>query len=130
MATDPNRRWRNTKAWLAINASVRAALDENGLASDNPTIESIVGAVCARLDADELLTGTRLASVRAVVASHLGNQAWLLNSIALEICAMLDNQYDDASVRNYLEAQELIDSHEIDGLTLARQAREAYDSAS
>lgn len=97
-------RWKNSSAWRAVEQALHYLERAGQLHVPHGTEESVIGAVCASLDMECCLSGSRLAHVMEVfddvAESKLPGGSALL--IALETCSVIENGGGEAELAAYL----------------------------
>ncbi|HEX5436471.1 MAG TPA: hypothetical protein VFW98_04895 [Gemmatimonadaceae bacterium] len=133
--TDPFARWRGTTLWRALDDALgRAEADGVLQFAACGGREATIGHVCMQLDAEGLATGTRLAAVRVVLQRMGWREEDYRDSLALELCALLDRSAERETVAEYVgrfetEFATRPSSTLSDRLALAAAVRQAYEQA-
>lgn len=133
--TDPFVRWRGTALWRALDVALSHAqagdILQLGAAGGRG---AAIGHLCMWLDAEGLVTGTRLAAVRVILQLAGWREEEYANNLAFELCALFDNRTSVMAVAEYLERfEDEVNSRRAstlsERLALAEGAHRAYESA-
>ena len=134
MTTDPFVRWRGTALWRVLDdALLRAEADGILQFIADGGREAAVGHLCVHLDAEGVAAGTRRAGVYAVLHRAGWGEEGFADSLALELCALLDWGTAIEDVAEYIrrfedEVGERAPSALHERLALAVAVLEAYRS--
>ncbi len=134
MTTEPFVRWRGTALWRVLDdALLRAEADGLLQFLADGGREAAVGHLCVHLDAEGVAAGTRRAGVHAVLYHAGWGEQGFADSLALELCALLDWGTAIEVVAEYIrrfedEVGERVPSALHERLALAVTVSEAYRS--
>ena len=103
MTTDPFARWRGTALWRVLAEGLERAEADGilNLAADGGR-EATIGLLCLQLDAEGVVIGTRLSEVRAALLRGGWREEDYADSLALELCALLDRGAQSEDVAEYV----------------------------
>lgn len=106
---DPWIRWKGSSAWNGLERAIRYLGSVDQLRVSAGMEESVIGALCAALDLENCLSGSRLSHVKGVLEvvpeSDLPGGSAL--AIALESCSVIENGGGEEELAAYLDQYQL-----------------------